>query len=240
MSTSAFRIPNACAAVTVLAICMGPGISVADDSRGTISSSLFGKTPNGIAVEHYTLRNRQGMAARIATYRGIVTHLSAPDRKGHLDDMVLGYEALAGYIKSSPNFGALIGRYGTRIAKGPFTLNGAQYKLATNNGPNAQHGGITGFDKVVWKATQAVVTVNGPQLTLTYSSPDGEEGYPGKLDVTAAYKLTDDNALRLDYNGFCMEPQHFPDSPNKTQFPSVVLKPGQTYRNTIIYRFSAR
>ncbi len=357
-------------------------------SHGTISSAPFGRTPVGVAVERYTLRNRNGLEARIATYGGIVTRLTAPDRKGQYADVVLGYDTLEGYLKSSPYFGALIGRYGNRIAKGRFTLNGRKYTLAINDAPNTLHGGTVGFDKVVWKATQSVVTPNGPQLTLTYLSRDGEEGYPGNLNVTAVYSLTDDNSLRLDYtattdkdtvvnltqhsyfnlrgrsdilahvvqinadrftpidstliptgelrpvagtpfdfrkptaigarldantdasdeqirfgkgydhnwvinkpvgaltvaatvyepdsgrvlevssaepglqfysgnfldgsltgkggqvyalrNGFCLEPQHFPDSPNHPGFPPVVLKPGQTYKNTIIYRFSAR
>lgn len=349
-----------------------------------ISSVPFGKSPSGVAVERYTLRNGHGMVARIATYGGIVTHLMAPDRKGQYADVVLGYDSLDGYLKSTPYFGALIGRYGNRIAKGQFTLNGARYKLAANNGPNSLHGGNVGFDKVVWKVAKAQVTPQGPQLTLTCLSRDGEEGYPGNLQVTALYTLTEDNALRLDYtattdkatvvnltqhsyfnlrgegdilghevqinadkftpvdstliptgelkavtgtpfdfrkstaigariddvdeqlkfgkgfdhnwvitktpgalaimatvyesqtgrelevsstepglqfysgnfldgsnvgkdgrvyqfrNGFCMEPQHFPDSPNQPSFPSTVLMPGETYRNTIIYRFTAR
>jgi len=350
----------------------------------SITKAPFGQTPAGVPVELYTLRNRHGMEAHIATYGGIVTFLTAPDRTGHYADVVLGYDSLAGYLKSSPYFGALIGRYGNRIAQGQFTLDGVAYKLATNNGPNALHGGLVGFDKVVWHVEQARVAPHGPQLTLTYSSRDGEEGYPGNLKIKAVYTLTENDALRLDYtattdkdtpvnltqhsyfnlrgrgdvlghvvqinadqftpvdstliptgelrsvagtpfdfrnptaigaridtpdeqlkyskgydhnwvikkqagalvvaatvyepetgrelevsstepglqfysgnfldgsltgkggwvyahrNGFAMEPQHFPDSPNHSNFPSVILKPGQTYRNTIIYRFSAR
>jgi aldose 1-epimerase len=324
------------------------------------------------------------MEVRIITYGGIVTYLTAPDRDGHYANVVLGYDALSSYLKSSPYFGALIGRFGNRIARGRFTLNGITYTLATNNGPNSLHGGLVGFDKVVWTATEAIVTSKGPQLTLTYLSRDGEEGYPGNLRVTAVYTLTHDDALRLEFtastdqetvvnltqhsyfnlrgrgdilghvvqinadrftpvditliptgefrsvigtpfdfrqpiaigvrievpdqqlrlakgydhnwvinkpvgtlavmatvyepdtgrvleisstepglqfytgnfldgsitgrdgwvyqfrNGFCMEPQHFPDSPNHPNFPSVILRPGQTYQNTIIYRFSFR
>jgi aldose 1-epimerase len=357
--------------------------SMASNSNA-ISRAPFGKTSDGTAVEVYTLRNAHGMEARIITYGGIITSLTAPDRKGQFADVVLGYDTLAGYIKDSPYFGALIGRYGNRIAKGKFSLNGANYTLATNNGPNSLHGGNVGFDKVVWRASSVSPTPQGPQLTLEYASKDGEEGYPGTLSVTAVYTLTEDNALRLEYtatttkdtvvnltqhsyfnlrgrgdilshvvqidadrftpvdstlipsgelkpvagtpfdfrkptaigariesadeqlkngkgydhnwvankpagkmgriatvfepdsgrvlevsstepglqfysgnfldgslkgkggvtyqfrNGFCMEPQHFPDSPNKPQFPSTVLKPGQTYKNTIQYRFTAR
>ena len=355
-----------------------------NSSRSAISSAPFGKTSDGIAVELYTLRNSRGMEARIATYGGIVTHLTAPDRNGQYADVVLGYDSLAGYLKSSPYFGALIGRYGNRIAKGQFTLNGARYQLAINDKPNALHGGTVGFDKVVWKVAKSEVASQGSQLTLTYKSKDGEEGYPGNLQVTALYTLTEDNGLRVDFtattdkdtvvnlthhsyfnlrgdgdilghqvqidadkftpvdstliptgelkpvmgtpfdfrkstaigaridaadeqlkfgkgydhnwvidkaagalaviasvyepqtgrvlevsstepglqfysgnfldgsnvgkggrvykfrSGFCMEPQHFPDSPNQPGFPSTVLKPGQTYSNTILYQFSAR
>jgi aldose 1-epimerase len=345
--------------------------------------------PSGEAVEFYTLRNRHGMQARIATYGGIVVALTAPDRHGRYTDVVLGYDTLAGYLKSSPYFGALIGRYANRIAGGRFTLNGTAYTLLTNDVPNTLHGGKIGFDKVVWTVTGAEVTPRGPELRLTYLSRDGEEGYPGNLTVTAVYTLTEDNALRLDYSaitdketivnltqhsyfnlrglgdilghllrinadhfapvdstliptgelqpvegtpldfrkptpvgariegpdeqlrfgkgydhnwvintagttqssgepqldatvyepetgrvlevwsdqpglqfysgnfldgsitgkggqryefrsGFCLEPQHFPDSPNHTNFPTTVLKPGQMYRSTIIYRFSTR
>jgi len=349
-----------------------------------IKATPFGTMPDGTPVELYILRNNRGMEAKIATYGGIVTSLTAPDRHGRYSDVVLGYDMLASYLKESPYFGALIGRYGNRIAKGRFSLNGVEYRLATNNGPNSLHGGLKGFDKVVWKVAKAEVAVKGPRLTLTYLSRDGEEGYPGNLSVTAVYTLTGDNALRLDYtaitdkatvvnltqhsyfnlrgrgdilghvvqihasrftpvddtliptgelrsvadtpfdfrtptaigaridaedeqlqfgkgydhnwaidrkpgaltvqatvyepetgrtmevlsaepglqfysgnfldgsitgkrgqvyefrSGFCMEPQHFPDSPNQPRFPSVVLRAGQTYENTIVYRFTAR
>jgi len=356
-----------------------------EPSQGALTSAPFGQDSSGTAIELYTLQNRNGMEARIATYGGIVVYLSAPDRNGQYADVVLGYGTLDGYLRDSPYFGALIGRYGNRIRAGKFSLGTKHYVLATNNGPNSLHGGVKGFDKVVWKVAKAEVTSEGPQLTLTYSSHDGEEGFPGNLAVTAVYTLTHANALRLDFTattdkvtvvnltqhsyfnlrgqgdvlahvlqinadhftpvdetliptgeirsvtstpfdfraptpiglrvnaddeqlrfgkgydhnwvvnnyqpgvlakqgsvyepetgrvlevlstepglqfyggnfldgsikgkggrvyglrtGFCMEPQHFPDSPNHPDFPSVVLKPGETYRNTIVYRFSAR
>ena len=171
-----------------------------NSAQDTITHAPFGKTAAGAAVELYTLRNRQGMEARIATYGGIVTHLTAPDRNGRYADVVWGYDTLAGYfLKETPYFGALIGRYGNRIARGKFTLNGAAYALALNNEPNSLHGGKVGFDKVVWKAAKAEVTPQGPQLALSYLSRDGEEGYPGNLTVTAIYTLTQDNALQLEY-----------------------------------------
>ena len=353
-------------------------------AEADIPKQSFG-TADGVPVDLYTLRNPSGAEARIMTYGGIVVSLKVPDKNGHMDDVVLGYDTLDGYLKESPYFGALIGRYGNRIAKGRFSLNGTAYQLATNNYPNALHGGLKGFDKRVWQAS-ARQTAHGPSLELRYVSKDGEEGYPGTLSVTAVYTLTRDNALRLDYtattdkdtvlnltqhsyfnlagqgsgdilnhvvmmsaarytpvdatliptgelapvggtpfdfrtptaigarieenneqlkfgvgydhnwvfakqvgelttlarvsepssgrilevlstepglqfytgnfldgtikgkagkvynfrNAFCMEPQHFPDSPNQPNFPSVVLKPGQTYKNTIIYRFSTK
>jgi aldose 1-epimerase len=340
---------------------------------------------SSLPVELYTLRNTKGIEARISNYGGIVVSLKVPDRAGKIDDVVLGYDTVDGYLEKTPYFGALIGRYGNRIAKGKFTLNGRQYTLATNNGPNALHGGIKGFDKVVWQVESYSDNQSSmAALKLSYVSKDGEEGYPGTLNVTAAYTLTDDNALRLEYtattdkdtvlnltqhsyfnlagtgdvlahevmipadrftpvdetliptgelrpvkgtpfdfntptaigarinqedeqlkfgngydhnwvfdkrigdltllaevtepttgrvlevlstepglqfysgnlldgtikgkggrvynfrNGFCMEPQHYPDSPNHPSFPSVVLKPGQVYKNTIVYRFSTK
>jgi aldose 1-epimerase len=375
----------AAAIFSSLAMCALCEMSMAESfSHDTVSRAPFGSTSDGRAVELYTLRNRHGMEARIATYGGIVTHLIVPDRHGQNADVVLGHDILAGYLKSDLYLGALIGRYSNRIARGQLTLNGVKYTLTANDAPNALHGGVVGFDKVIWKAEQASVTPEGPRLTLTYLSRDGEEGYPGNLQVTAKYTLTEDNALRLDYiastdketvvsltqhsyfnlrgrgdilghvvritaerftpvdgsriptgelrsvagtpfdfrqptaigsrigaadeelrlgmgydlnfvidkppgalavmatvyepdtgrvlevsstepglqfytgnfldgsitgkggwayavyDGFCMEPQHFPDSPNHPNFPSAVLKPGQTYRSTIVYRFSAR
>jgi aldose 1-epimerase len=356
----------------------------ADPMSDTVTHASFGQTPAGVAVDLYTLRNRHGMEARIATYGGIITSLTVPDRKGHYADVVLGYDSLAGYEKGTSYFGALIGRYGNRIAHGRFMLDGVSYKLATNNGPNSLHGGAVGFDKVVWKVSDASVKERGAQLALSYTSRDGEEGYPGNLKVDAVYTLTDDNMLRLEYtavtdkdtpvnltqhsyfnlrghgdilghvlqipggrftpvdstliptgqlqpvvgtpfdfrqptaigarievadeqlkNGMgydhnwvldkrpgvlgvvatvydpdsgrvlqisstepgvqfysgnfldgksvgkggwayekhdvlALEPQHFPDSPNRSNFPPVILKPGQTYRNTIVYTFSTR
>lgn len=368
----------------VLMLHAAQSLGAGESSSPSVTPAPFGKTADGVPVEIYTLRNRRGMQAKITNYGGIVTSLTARDRHGRYGDVVLGYDRLEGYLKESPYFGSLIGRYGNRIAKGRFQLEGKAYELAVNNAPNALHGGQKGFDKVVWNVAGARVTDRGPELTLTYLSRDGEEGYPGNLSVQAVYTLTDDDALRLDLtattdqatvvnltqhsyfnlrgrgdvlghevrieadrytpvdgtliptgelrpvdgtpfdfrhatpigarigqadeqltfgkgydhnwvingeagrlrtmaqvyepetgrvlevlstepglqfysgnfldgritgkggqvyafrNGFCMEPQHFPDSPNKPQFPQVTLKPGETYRNTIAYRFSAR
>lgn len=351
--------------------------------NGQVSQRPFGQTKDGTAVELFTLRNNNGAEVGICNYGGLVIFLKVPDRHGQFGDVVLGYDKLDDYLKDSPYFGALIGRCGNRIAKGRFTLNGHPYTLAVNNGPNSLHGGLKGFDKVVWQPTIRG-SLEGPELELNYVSHDGEEGYPGKLTVTAVYTLTEDNALKIQYkattdkdtvinlthhsyfnlagkgdilnhqvmlpadkftpvdktliptgelrpvdgtpfdfrtpttigarigqddeqlkfgggydhnwvvnkpmgqlglmarvyeptsgrvmevqstepglqfysgnfldgkitgkggwvyqfrNGFCMEPQHYPDSPNQPNFPSVVLKPGQVYRNTIIYKFSVQ
>ena len=316
-------------------------------------------------------------------YGGTVVSLTAPDRHGQYADVVLGYDRLADYIASSPYFGCLVGRYGNRIAKAQFKLNGQTYQLAANNEGNSLHGGLKGFDKVVWQS-KSLASPLGPALELTYLSKDGEEGYPGNLSIKAVYTLTEENSLRLDFsattdkdtvvnlthhsyfnlagkgdvlghevylnasrftpvdatlipigemrpvkgtpldftkstaigarinqddqqlklgkgydhnwvlnkspgalalagrvyepttgrvleafttepgmqfytgnfldgtltgkggwvyqfrNGFCLEPQHFPDSPNQPGFPTTVLKPGQIYKNTIIYKFSAK
>jgi len=358
-------------------------VSKTSQRKGQIIVKPFGLAPDGARVNLYTLRNNKGAEVGICNYGGLVLFLKVPDRHGKFADVVLGYDNLPDYIKDTPYFGALIGRYGNRIAKGKFTLDGKEYTLAVNNGPNALHGGLKGFDKVVWEP-RFLATHAGPSLELVYVSKDGEEGYPGTLSVKAIYTLTEDNALMLDYvattdkdtvlnlthhsyfnlagkgdilnhqvmmpadkftpvdvnliptgelkpvdgspfdfrtptaigarigqedeqlkfgggydhnwvinkpmgqlglmarvyeptsgrvmevwstdpglqfysgnfldgknkgkggwvykyrNGFCMEPQHYPDSPNQPNFPSVVLKPGQTYRNTIIYKFSVQ
>ena len=174
------------------------GCTTMNKPKGSITQSPFGTTPAGRQIELFTLRNTKGMEARIMTYGGIVTSLKVPDRNGKLEDVVLGYDNLNGYLQSSPYFGAIIGRYGNRIANGKFTLDGVTYTLATNNGPNSLHGGWKGFDRSVWTA-RALPTANGPSLILTYASPDGEEGYPGMLLVTAIYSVTEDNELRLDF-----------------------------------------
>jgi aldose 1-epimerase len=349
----------------------------------TISHRPFGKTPDGTPVDLYTFRNANGVEVKICNYGGTVISFTAPDRNGNLADIVLGYDNLDDYIKNSPYFGCLVGRYGNRIAKGKFKLGDKEYTLAVNNEANHLHGGIKGFDKVVWNA-KVVTSPEGPGLELTYTSKDGEEGYPGNLQVKALYRLTSENALALQYmaitdkdtvvnltqhsyfnlagkgdilghvvmmpadrytpvdstliptgemasvagtpfdfrqptaigarinqdneqlkfgkgydhnwvfskpngqltmlatvlepnsgrvlevfstspglqfysgnfldgtikgkggqvyqfrNGFCMEPQHYPDSPNQPNFPSVVLKPGMLYKNTIVYRLSVQ
>lgn len=158
----------------------------------------WGKTKDGTPVELYTLTNKNGLIAKIATYGATLTELHVPDKNGKMGDVVLGFDNLAQYEKESPFFGATTGRVANRIAKGQFTLNGVSYTLATNNGPNHLHGGIKGIDKAVWNA-EAMETSNGPSVKFTHTSPDKEEGYPGKLDITVTYTLTNDNQLKIDY-----------------------------------------
>jgi aldose 1-epimerase len=348
-----------------------------------ITRAPFGRTADGAVIEIFTLRNRNGMEARIMTYGGIVVSLTAPDRAGKFADVTLGYDHLNDYLNfNQPHFGALIGRYGNRIGGAKFSLNGKSYTLAKNNGENCLHGGLKGFDKVVWQA-KPLETAKGHALELDYLSKNGEEGFPGNLSVKAIYTLTHENELRLDFSAttdvptvcnlthhsyfnlaakgdvlnyelclnasrftptnaaliptgelksvdgtpfdfrkptkigarindddeqlkfgkgydhnwvidkppgqlglharvrdpqsgrvmevlstepgmqfytanhltgitgksglnyqprsaFCIEPEHFPDSPNQPQFPTTELKPGQIYQNTTIYRFSAK
>jgi aldose 1-epimerase len=169
-------------------------------SRGSVSVSDFGKTTNGEPVQLYTLRNSKGMEAKIMTYGGIVQSLLVPDKNGTYSDVVLGYDSIDGYLTNSPFFGALIGRYANRIAKGKFTLDGQEYTLPTNNMPNCLHGGDHGFFAKVWTVAKADVGPNGPQLELTYLSKDGEEGFPGNLQVDATYTVTEDNGLKVEFS----------------------------------------
>jgi len=348
-----------------------------------LTKQAYAQMPDGTPVDLYTLTNSNGMEARIITFAGIVVSLTAPDRGGRYADVVLGIDNLDGYLHQTNHFGALIGRYGNRIGHGRFTLGGKLFQLPKNNGDNTLHGGPLGFDARVWQARE-VASTEGPALELTYSSKDGEEGFPGNLTARAVYTLTNKNELKIDYtattdkdtvvnltnhsyfnlagqgdilqhqvminadrftpvdqgliptgelravkgtpfdftkpiaigarigqsdqqlqfgrgydhnwvlnkgaggltkaaevyepvtgrvmevwttepgmqfytgnfldgsvhgkggkiyafrSGFCMETQHFPDSPNKPNFPSTELKPGSTYRTTTIYRFSGR
>jgi aldose 1-epimerase len=350
-----------------------------------IEEKVFGKTADGIPANLYILTNSNGMEVKITNYGGIVVSISVPDKNGKFYDVVLGYDTLEEYTRDNPYFGCIVGRYANRIAKGAFMLNGVEYTLAQNNNDNHLHGGIKGFDKVVWNA-EIVRRDEEVGVKLTYLSVDGEEGYPGNLNVTVIYTLTDSDELKIDYMAttdrdtvvnltnhsyfnlagaglgdvlghemminadrftpinanliptgelrsvegtpldftrpetigsridaddeqikfgggydhnwvlnksgeelslaarvsdpatgrcmmvyttepgiqfysgnfldgssrgkkgsvyhkryaFCLETQHFPDSPNKPEFPSVVLKPAETYKQTTIYRFSVK
>ena len=351
-------------------------------SEKNVSVAPFGKLQDGRAVSMFTLTNSKGATMKVINYGGIIVSLEVPDKEGNLVDVVLGYDSLEAYEKRNPFFGALVGRYGNRIGKGKFTLDGKEYDLVKNNNGNHLHGGTKGFDKVVWDIEE-VPSADGVALKLSYLSKDMEEGYPGNLDVDVIYTLTDDNTIKFDYKattdkktivnltqhtyfnlnggksdilshelvlhadkfivvdealiptgeirsventpmdfrkptkigerinsdyeqirfgrgydhtwvingdglkrtaevydpfsgiemvvhttepgvqfytgnfldgsltgrnnvvykqrtGFCLETQHFPDSPNKSKFPSVVLEPGQTYSTLTTYKFSVR
>jgi len=162
-----------------------------------ISKQPFGEA-DGKSVDLYTLTNKNGVQLKISTYGGVVTSWVTPDKKGNKSSIVLGFDSLSGYFTPPPYFGALIGRYGNRIANGKFKIGDSTYTLATNNGKNSLHGGKKGFDKVVW--TAATVADSVPTLVLTYLSKDGEEGYPGNLQVKVTYTLTDDNELDIVYD----------------------------------------
>src|SRR5262245_26881592 len=164
----------------------------------SITQEVFGTTPDGAAIEIYRLTRPGGLEARIMTYGGTLVSLLAPDREGRLADVVLGFDVFAPYLDEHPFFGALIGRYCNRIAGGRFQLNGVEYTLARNDDPNHLHGGPQGFSRVVWRAAPRT-NDSAPALELTFLSRDGEEGYPGKLDVAVVYTLAADNTLRIDY-----------------------------------------
>ena len=159
----------------------------------------FGKTPDGKQVDLYTLTNISGIRARITSFGAILVSLEVPDRNGNLADVTLGFDKLDGYLGVHPYFGATVGRYANRIGKAKFTLDGIVYKLAANNGENHLHGGIKGFDKVVWKLEDVGVTNDGAMVKMSYISEDGQEGYPGNLACSVTYTLTKDDRLKISY-----------------------------------------
>jgi aldose 1-epimerase len=189
----------ACAAfVLVTAVAAGWAQPATAGKGARVDKTKFGTTKDGQAVDLYTLTNASGIVARVMTYGALLTELHVPDRSGQMADVVLGFKTLEAYEGAHPYFGATIGRVANRIAKGTFKLNGQEYTLATNNGPNHLHGGVKGFDKRVWKA-QPVPATGGVAVRFTYTSADMEEGYPGTLTAAVVYTLTDRNELRLDY-----------------------------------------
>lgn len=194
----------ACVMLFVLAVAACSGSPTVETPTNTtpagpvVKREAFGSV-DGIAVEQFTLTNKNGVEVRAITYGGIITSIKTPDRAGAMGDIVLGFDSLDGYLAGHPFFGAIVGRYGNRIAKGRFTIDKQEYKLATNNGPNHLHGGVKGFDKRVWQAA-ALPPIGGQSLvSFTYTSADGEEGYPGRLTVEVIYTLNDKNELIVDY-----------------------------------------
>lgn len=184
---------------------------------GEASRAPFGRLPDGSAVEAVTLRNNHGAAARIITLGASLQSLTLPDRHGTMADVVLGYPDAATYITKPQYFGATVGRFANRIAKGRFTLDGKSYQLPTNDGPNSLHGGSKGFDKVLWTITR-VTGGAAPSVTMRYVSPDGDQGYPGTLTVDATYTFDDRNQLTIDYRA-------------TTDAPTIVNISNHTYWN---------
>ena len=170
-------------------------LGCAREAGAAVTGTPFGKSPDGTAVEVFTLKNSAGMEARIMTWGGTLISLRVPDAAGKFDDVVLGYDSLDGYVKNGGYFGALIGRYANRIGHARFTLDGKEYHLSANDGDNTLHGGKVGFDKRVWTPIHS----DGHSVELRYVSKDGEEGYPGTLTATVRYTVTPQNELRLDY-----------------------------------------
>lgn len=187
--------------IIMLAAVAACGTGTQDAATGreaTVTREPFGMTPEGDSVELFTLTNANGVELRAMTYGGIIVSLKVPGRDGKLGDVVLGYDSLAGYLRASPYFGAIVGRYANRIAKGIFVLDGKTYQLAINNPPNALHGGLRGFDKVVWDG-EAFSDARGTGVVFRHTSPDGDEGYPGTVTVQVSYTLTDSNDVVIDY-----------------------------------------
>lgn len=174
----------------------GQDLSEQEVNTVEIKSEPFGTAPNGQQVQLYTLTNANGMTVKITNYGAIVTSIQTPDRDGNMGEVALGFDNIDGYVPNDPHFGGIVGRYANRIAKGKFILDGQEYTLAVNDKPNHLHGGITGFDRVVWQA-EPLQKQNA--IRLTYVSKDGEEGYPGNLTVVVTYTLTGFNALKIDY-----------------------------------------
>jgi aldose 1-epimerase len=171
----------------------------------TVSERPFGKLPDGTEARLFTLDNGRGMRATVTNYGGIVTSLVVPDRAGQGTDVVLGYDSLEGYLRATPYFGAIVGRYANRIARARFTLDGREYTLAANDHGNSLHGGLRGFDKLLWEASPFHDSAQaGVRLHLV--SPDGDEGYPGRLDVVVTYALSDSDEMRITYQATTDQP----------------------------------
>ena len=178
-------------------------------SGGTmkIEKESFGKTSEGIEIYRYTCENSAGTRIQVITFGATLVKVEVPDQKGEMKNVVLGFPSLEGYLQRHPYFGSTVGRFCNRIAKGKFTLDGEQYTLATNNGPNHLHGGIKGFDMVVWRADE-IEKEDSVGIRLEYTSKDGEEGYPGELEVETVYTLNEKNELRMEYTARTTKPTH--------------------------------
>jgi aldose 1-epimerase len=165
----------------------------------SIMKTAFGKTKDGAEVSLFTCTNKNGLVLKVMTYGATVVSIETPDKAGKLANIQLGFPTLDGYLQRHPYFGSTVGRYGNRIAKGKFSIDGKEYTLATNNGPNHLHGGLKGFDAVVWEPTEIKTPSGKVGVAFEYHSKDGEEGYPGNLDVTVMYLLNNDNEMEISY-----------------------------------------
>ncbi len=170
--------------------------------QSSMTAQVFGRLPDSREALQYTLTNSAGLSAQVVNYGAAVTSLKVPDRTGKMDDVVLGYDSLQGYVDGTSYFGAIVGRYGNRIGKGQFTLDGKQYQLTINDGENHLHGGRIGFNKVLWQSRQ----LSPLSVELQYVSKDGEEGYPGAVTLKVVYTVTEKNELRIDYEGTADRP----------------------------------
>jgi len=217
--SSFVRAVVVCVAASLVAGCSQtePAKPVNQNPKPYVTMGQFGSLPDGQGVDLITLRNGNGIEIQVLTYGGIIMTLRTPDRTGQIDDIVLGHSTLNGYLTSSPYFGCIIGRYGNRIAKGKFTLDGKAYTLATNNETNHLHGGTKGWDKAVWKA-ETFQDASGVGVKLSHTSPDGDEGYPGTVNALVTYTLTDRNELIVDYSA-------------KTDKPTVINLTQHSYFN---------
>ena len=192
------KLPPEAAGEIARLVAAPPEPAASTQQGARVTRSDFGTTPAGEPVDLFTLTNAHGLVVRATTYGGIITSIETPDRAGKLGDVALGYDSLAGYLKATPYFGAIIGRYGNRIGHAQFTLDGATYHLPANDGPNTLHGGTVGFDKVVWEA-EPFWTDSGVGVAFSHTSPDGDQGFPGKLEVRVTYTLTNRDELVVEY-----------------------------------------
>ncbi len=201
------------------------------DTPMNVTASEFGKMPDGTVIAKYTVDNGNGIVMELINYGAIMTSLSAPDKNGESANINVGFDNLESYLGGTPYFGATVGRYANRVAKGKFTLNGKEYTLATNNGPNSLHGGEKGFDKVIW-AAKKIETEDAVGVQFDYTSKDGEEGYPGNLKVTVKYTLTPDNQLVMDYTATTDAPTVL-NLTNHNYWNLAGAKSGKNYKHSL-------